>query len=233
MEMSNWWSRLLDFISPRRCVVCGGQLALTERSLCTSCLLHLPRTAYQFTPSDNMMAQLFWHLAPIERAAALLYYEPHAEMAQVVYDMKYHDRPDIAEDMGRLLANEMQMARYFDGIDVLLPVPLSPKRMRQRGYNQSEALARGISDITGLPVITKALRRKHFRQSQTQLSRHERQENVADLFELRDSSQLQGRHVLLVDDICTTGATLLACTEALKGIAGIRLSIVTLGFTKT
>lgn len=229
----NWWSRILDFISPRQCVVCGGRLAPTERSICSVCLLHLPRTAYQFTPDDNPMVQLFWHLTPIRHAAALLFYEPHSETARIVYDLKYHDRPDIGEDMGRLMANEMQTARFFDDIDVLLPVPLSRKRLRQRGYNQSRQLAIGISDITRLPIVTKAIRRKHFHRSQTLLNRQERQENVTDTFELRDGSQLQNKHVLLIDDICTTGATLTACAEVLKDVPGIRLSVLTLGFTKT
>ena len=228
----NWWTRILDFISPRFCVVCGKRLAPSERSLCSVCLLHLPRTTYQFTPDDNPMAQLFWHLAPVERAAALLYYEPHSEIARIIYDLKYHDRPDIGEDLGRLMANEMQIAHFFDGIDLLLPVPLSKKRLRQRGYNQSEQLAIGISDITHLPIVTKALRRKHFVKSQTQLSRHERQENVAEVFELRDITMIQDKHILLIDDICTTGATLLACTEALRPVKGIRISVLTLGFTK-
>ena len=229
----NWWTRILDFISPRLCVVCGERLAPTERSICSVCMLHLPRTTYQFSPDDNPMAQLFWHLTPVERAAALLYYEPHSELARIIYDLKYHERPDIGEDMGRLMANEMQLAHYFDDIDVLLPVPLSRKRLRQRGYNQSEQLAIGISDIIHLPIVNKALRRKHFVKSQTRLSRHERQENVEDMFELRDSSQLEGKHVLLIDDICTTGATLIACIDALRNIPGIRLSVLTLGFTKT
>ena len=229
----NWWTRILDFISPRLCVVCGERLSPTERSLCSVCMLHLPRTTYQFSPDDNPMAQMFWHLTPVERAAALLYYEPHSELARLIYDLKYHDRPDSGEDMGRLMANEMQLAHFFDDIDALLPVPLSRKRLRQRGYNQSEQLAIGISDITHLPVVTKALRRKHFMKSQTQLSRHERQENVDDMFELRDGNLLEGRHVLLIDDICTTGATLTACADVLKSIPGIRLSVLTLGFTKT
>ena len=228
----NWWTRFLDFISPRQCVICGRRLSPTERSLCSVCLLHLPRTTFQFTPDDNPMAQLFWHLAPIRKAAALLYYEPHSEVARLIYDLKYHDRPDIGEDMGRLMANEMQLAGYFDDITLLLPVPLSSKRLRQRGYNQSEMLARGVSDITRLPVVTKVLRRKHFLQSQTQLSRKERQENVTDMFELRHGELLRSQHVLLIDDICTTGATLLACTQVLKDIPGIRLSVLTLGFTK-
>ena len=229
----NWITRFLDFISPRQCVVCGERLAPTEHSLCSTCLLHLPRTTYQFTPHDNPMAQLFWHLSPVEKAAALIFYEPHSEVAQLIYDLKYHDRPDIGEDMGRLMAGEMQLARFFDGIDLLLPVPLSRKRLRQRGYNQSEQLAIGISDVTHLPVVTKALRRTHFHQSQTQLSRRERQENVENLFELRNGSMLQDKHVLLIDDICTTGATLLACCDALKAVLGIHLSVLTFGFTKS
>ena len=241
-----WVTRLLDFISPRSCVVCGQRLTATEHSLCSVCLLHLPRTAFQYSPDDNDMAQLFWHLAPVERAAALIYYEPQGEVAQVIYDMKYRNRPDVGEDMGRLMAQEMQQARYFDGIDVLVPVPLSRKRQRQRGYNQSEELARGISDVTRLPVVTTALRRKHFRQSQTHLTRRERQENVTDMFQLRDKAplfgkgavsdavaSLRGKHILLIDDICTTGATLLACAHALRSIEGIRLSILTFGFTKS
>ncbi len=229
----SWWTRILDFISPRLCVVCGERLAPTERSVCSSCLLHFPRTTYQFTPEDNPMAQLFWHLAPIERAAAYVFYEPHSEMAQIVYQLKYGQRPDIGEDMGRLMAVEMEFGRYFEGIDALLPVPLSRKRLRQRGYNQSEHLAFGIHEKTGLPIITKALRRKHFVQSQTKLSRHERQKNVTDMFLLQDDTKLKNKHVLLIDDICTTGATLLACADAIKQVEGIRISILTYGFTKS
>ena len=231
--MTNWLTRILDFIAPRQCVVCGSRLAPTERTLCSACLLYLPRTAFQFTPDDNAMVQLFWGHTPILRAAALIYYQPHSEMAQIVYAMKYGQRPDIGEDMGRLMANEMQIAHFFDDIDLLLPVPLSRKRLRQRGYNQSEQLAVGISDITQLPVVTGVLLRRHFRQSQTSLNRQERQENVAGMFHLKDDTPLRHRHVLLIDDICTTGATLTACADALKQVEGIRISVLTFGFTKS
>lgn len=228
----NWITRILDFISPRLCVVCGQRLAPTERSLCSVCLFHLPRTDFHQKPLDNPMAQLFWGLAPIEKAAALVYYHPHSETAQLVYRLKYNNRPDIGEDIGRVMANELQATDFFSDIDVLLPVPLASKRLRQRGYNQSEQLAKGISDITHLPIVTKALRRKHFQQSQTTLNRWQRQENVEDTFWLKDGSQLQDKHVLLIDDICTTGATLISCANTLKDIEGIRISVLTLGFTK-
>lgn len=178
------------------------------------------------------MAQLFWGQLPVERAAALMHYEPHSEMAQMVYRLKYDQRPDIGEDLGRIMANEMQQAGFFDGIDVILPVPLAPKRLRRRGYNQSEMLARGISEITGLPIVTRAVKRLYFRGSQTSLTRQERLENVEGVFQLRRGELLENRHVLLVDDVCTTGATILACGQTLKDIKGIKMSVLTLGFTK-
>jgi len=233
MTMLSLWTRILDLISPRSCAVCGNRLSITEHAVCTSCYLHLPRTTYQFTPYDNPMTQLFWGLSTVNRAAALLFYEPHGEAAQLVYDLKYADRPDIGEDMGRMMAEEMRMAGYFDGIDAVIPVPLSPKRKRQRGYNQSEMLARGISEVTGIPVLPKALRRKHFRQSQTTLMRHQRQENVADLFILGDTNGLEGKHVLLVDDVCTTGATLTACANTLQAVPSLCVSVLTLALTKS
>ena len=227
-----WWTKLLDFISPRHCAVCSRRLAATESSICSTCLLHLPRTAFQQSPDDNPMVQMFWHLTPVRQAAAFIYYEPQSEVARIVYDLKYRDRPDIGEDMGRMMAAEMQLAGFFDGIDLLLPVPLSRKRLRQRGYNQSEQLARGISDITHLPVDTTALQRRHFLQSQTHLSHMERLKNVDNQFRVRNTEPLRHRHVLLIDDVCTTGATLRACADALGCIEGIRISILTLGFTK-
>jgi ComF family protein len=131
------------------------------------------------------------------------------------------------------MAEEMRIAGFLDSVDVLLPVPLSSKRLRQRGYNQSEMLCRGIREITNIPVETKVLIRKHFYQSQTHLMRHQRQANVAEMFHLRDAAGLAGKHVLLVDDICTTGATLIACINALNEIPRLRVSVLTLGFTKS
>jgi len=113
-----------------------------------------------------------------------------------------------------------------------LPVPLSRKRLRHRGYNQSEMLARGISEITHLPIDTRSVHREHFRKSQTTLSRQERKENVEGLFQLRHPERLEGHHVLLIDDVCTTGATLIACGKAIRHIPGIRISILTLAYTK-
>ena len=222
---------LLDFFFPRMCPICGNRLELDERPLCLRCNIDMPRTMFWEHPYDNPLARMYWGKIPVEKVAAYFYFTSQSGQARMVYGAKYHGFANIAIEVGEMLADEMK--GFFDDIDCIVPLPISIKRRMKRGYNQSEQLAIGISDITHLPIVTKALRRKHFVKSQTQLSRHERQENVADIFELCDDSPLKGKHVLLVDDICTTGATLIACVDALKNIEGIRLSVLTLGFTKT
>jgi ComF family protein len=228
----NWITRILDFISPRQCVVCGQRLAPTERSLCSVCLLHLPRTTYQFTPDDNPMVQLFWHLTPIRHAAALLFYEPRSETARIVYDLKYHDHPEIGNVMGRMIAREFSEAGFFEGIDVIVPVPLSRSRQFWRGYNQSLELARGISNMTGIPVARNAIRRLRFNKTQTHLGHTDRRENVDGVFQLKDATLIEGRHVLLVDDVITTGATMTSCAQELLKANNVRLSLLSLGFVK-
>ena len=184
---------------------------MTERALCAACYLHLPRTALYLDAYANPMARLFWGLFPVERVAALFYYEAGSAASDMVYKLKYHDRPDLGVDLGRLMGAELSPSGFFDGIDCIVPVPLAKKRLHQRGYNQSLALARGLSRATGLPVCDGAVSRTAFERSQTaQVSRWERQANVAEVFQLTDGAAVAGRHVLLVDDVVTTGATMTA-----------------------
>lgn len=230
---TSFWSRILDTISPRRCVVCGRRLSISEHSICSVCYLHLPRTDYQQSPYDNPMAQLFWGLAPVSQAASMTFYESHSDLARLVYALKYAHRPDIGEDLGRCMGEEMKLTGFFDSVDYLIPVPLARNRQRQRGYNQSEMLCRGISATAGVPVLQHAIRRNQFSRSQTTLTRAQRQENVSDMFALHQTDGLAGKHLLLVDDICTTGATLSACANTLNLIPDVRISVLTLGFTKS
>lgn len=233
MKPISFWHRLLDIISPRCCVVCGRRLSISEEVLCARCHLHLPRTDFHLSAYDNEMARLFWHLIPIQRAAALFYFEPHAETANLIYTMKYQYHPEVGEVMGRLTATEFQQAGFFDEIDEIVPIPLARSRQRQRGYNQSMEIARGVSAVTGIPVLDKAVRRLNFKGSQTHKGRWERQENVEEVFELTDPAALQGHHLLLVDDIVTTGATILACARELVKAGDVRISVLALGFAKS
>jgi len=225
--------RLLDFIAPRSCVVCGKRLGIHDEALCPSCILKLPRTNFHLSPLDNPMARLFWGIIPVECVTAYTYYAPGSEMARAVYDLKYHDRPDIGVTLGRLIATELQSTGFFDGIDLIVPVPLAWRRERQRGYNQSRLLAQGVGEVTRLTVSDCAVRRTVFHGSQTELSRWDRQQNVKDVFRLRNADSLRGRHVLLIDDIVTTGATVSACARELLKVDGVRISILAFGYSKS
>ena len=229
----SFWSRLLDLISPRLCVVCGERLSITEEIICSKCNLHLPRTGYHRDPYENNLAKLFWGQIPIERATALFFYEAHAETANILYDLKYKNHPDIGIVMGRMMAREIQDSGFFEGIDTIVPIPLAKKRQRQRGYNQSLMLAKGVSEITGLPISQKVIRRTVFEGSQTSKGRWERQENVEKVFELTDAQSFIGKHLLIIDDVVTTGATIVACAKELAKAGDIKFSILALGYAKS
>lgn len=225
-------SRLTDLIAPRYCPVCGRRMAIGEHTLCTVCNLHLPRTGYAADAYENRMARLFWGKLPIERAAALFFYEAHSEVCNLVYDLKYHDRPEIGFELGSLTAAECGREGFFEDIDAIVAVPLSPQRQRQRGYNQSMEIARGVAKATGIPIVKDAVRRRTFKESQTHKSRTERAENVEDAFCLHKGELIRGKHVLVVDDVVTTGATVTACATQLAKAGGVRISVLALGYAK-
>ena len=187
------------------------------------------------------MAKVFWHRIPIEKACALFYYKGHAFTSNILYQLKYSHRPEVATDLGILLAQEGMKVHFFDDIDGIIPIPLAPHRQRQRGYNQSEEIAKGIQEKTGLPIITDAIRRTVFTESQTHKSRSERQENVKHVFQTsafyhdaqgkHPITNLAGKHLLIIDDVCTTGATLVSCCEELLKAGKMKFSITTIGWT--
>lgn len=230
--MISFWSRLLDLISPRLCVVCGNRLAVTEEVVCSKCYLHLPRTDFDNDLYENVMAKLFWGQIKLEKATALFYYEAHAETAKILYELKYKNHPEIGVVMGRMMARELMKSGLFDDIDAIVPVPLARKRERQRGYNQSLELAKGVSEVTGLPIANLVIRRTKFVGSQTQRGRWERNENVAHVFELVDEN-ISGQHLLLIDDVVTTGATVIACAKEMQKASNVKISVLALGFAKS
>ena len=229
----SFWTRLLDLISPRLCVICGHRLSVTEEVICSKCNLHLPRTFFQQDPYENVMAKLFWGQIPVERATALFYFEAHAETANIIYELKYKNHPEIGEVMGRMMAIELQQADFFDGIDIIVPVPLACKRQRQRGYNQSMEIAKGVSEVTHLPIYNKVVKRNVFEGSQTSKGRWERNENVEGVFELSDAKAIQGKHLLVIDDVVTTGATVIACGKELCKAGNVKISVIAVGFAKS
>lgn len=229
--MISVWTRLIDLVSPRRCVVCGGRLVGGEDVVCSRCNLDLPRTGYHFDPYENDMAKMFWGRMKIERCATLMFYDAGSTATNVVRRMKYNNHPEIGVRMGAMMAAEMQASGFFDGIDLLMAVPLAANRLRQRGFNQSAELALGVSRETGIRVASGVVRRTEYKESQTMKHRWERNENVEGSFKLVDGAKVSGKHVLLIDDVATTGATLIACGSELLKAGGVSLSILTLAYT--
>lgn len=223
---------IIDLIAPRPCAVCGCRLAVDEEAICTVCNLHLPRTHYAARPYDNELTKLFWRIIPIERAASLFFYDAHSEAANLIYALKYGDRPTYGEAMGRMLAEEMLREGFFEDIDIIVPVPLARNRQRERGYNQSTEIARGIAAVTKLPIAGRAVKRDAFRESQTTKDRRQRQANVENVFHLRDADVFRGKHVLLVDDVITTGSTMTSLAEEIMKAGDVRFSIVSLACVK-
>lgn len=229
----SFWTRMLDLVSPRLCAICRQRLSATESVVCATCHLHLPLTHFERMPQDNEMARRFWGIVPIERAAALFFYEPQSELSTLVYDLKYHQQPEIGEQMGRLTARQFDAAGFFQGIDAIVPVPLSRMRQWRRGYNQSMEIAHGISLQTGIPICKRAVRRTSFKESQTHLSLWQRHANINQVFQLGNERLIKGKHLLIVDDIVTTGATVAAVAEELLKADGVTISVLSLGYTKS
>lgn len=227
------WSRLFDLIAPRACPVCGRRMSITEVALCGACNFTLPRTGYQKSPLDNELARLFWGRIPVEKCAAFFFYKPHSPSSHLIYKLKYYDHPEIGEDLGEMLAEEYLPSGFFDGITMILPTPLARKRIRQRGYNQSLEIAKGVAKVTGLPICEKTVRRRNFTESQTRKDRWQRNENVEKDFELLNTDILENQHVLLIDDVITTGATLSAFGKEIAKAKNVKISILALGFAKS
>ncbi|MBR1889835.1 MAG: ComF family protein [Alloprevotella sp.] len=230
MKIIDYIKALRQIVFPQKCASCGNLLNAHERFLCTTCLLHLPYTGYKGKPG-NPVERKFWEQKIVLRATAYLHYFPGTDSARPVLALKYFGKTFLGEYLGTLAAQELATTDFFDGIDFLVPLPLHKDRKASRGYNQSYEIARGVRHITQLPIKANYIKRVRANQSQTHLSGRERRENVADIFKVTHPQKLRGKHILLIDDVLTTGATLLSCITELAQISGLRVSILTLYVT--
>lgn len=226
-----WFGGLVGLFFPRCCPVCGGRLVQEDECVCLTCMAGLPRTGYHLKPG-NRMEQRFYGIVPIERAAAYYHYSPQSPYSRIVYRIKYLGDVRMGIFMGRCMAGHlMKDGTFLQGIDRIVPVPLSVSRLRERGYNQSLLLAQGISEVSGIPIDETLLRRVTDNPTQTRLSGHERWENVEGIFDASGHTltNLCGKHFLLVDDVATTGATLANCALALhQAIPACKVSLLSL-----
>ncbi len=215
----------MALLFPPHCAACKGSLLRAESGICTHCRYHLPRTHYLAEP-DNPVAQRFWGKVPLVHATAYLKFIKNGRTQNLLYALKYYHQPELGRQVGHWFG--LALRQHFGAVfEVVVPVPLHPRRQRQRGYNQSEYIAQGIGMALDVPWAN-ALRRVQFAQSQTRLSRWARWQNVATVFEVAEAAPIAGRHVLLVDDVVTTGATLEASAHQLYAGGAAAVSIAAL-----
>ena len=222
-----WIDDLKELLFPRYCKVCRRRLAHNEQHLCVSCLLELPRTHYERTP-NNLLMQHFMEWPEVVAATAYFYYDKEGRYSNLIHHLKYYDHPEVGTYLGRLAATELQASGFFEGIDLIIPVPLSKNKLRKRGYNQCDYIAQGISQIIGADLHTHCIERTVNTDTQTRKSRSERWKNTEKIFQVTHANTLKGKHILLVDDVATTGATLHACTSAILKVPNVRISVFTL-----
>ena len=223
-----WISDLLDLILPRYCAACGSILSSSEKDLCLNCLYQLPRIEPVHAAE---IEKLFWGIIPVEKATSYIYYRKGSPYNNLLHLIKYKNHPEIAERLAAAAATELITEGFFNGIDIIIPLPLSKKKERKRGYNQCDYIARGLSRISGIPVIKKAVARTVANETQTHKNREERWKNVEGIFAVTNHEALQGKHALIVDDVLTTGATIAACAKSITELPNTKVSLFTLAYS--
>lgn len=222
----NFYADLLNLIWPKVCACCGNRLFRTENTICFHCLVNIPRTNYQ-NWIENNLHQIFWGKTEVKYATAYYYFNKHSKYRSLIHKLKYHSQPNIGIKLGMEMGYELNDS-IFKNIDLIVPVPLHPKRQFKRGYNQSEMIATGLGKAMNKPINLDSLLRNIETQTQTKKNRYERFENVDSIFIVKNKAAIQNKHILLVDDVVTTGATLESCITELQKNGAKFVSVATL-----
>ncbi len=220
-----------DFIGlvyPRLCAVCSGNLVKGEEGFCVSCETELPRTYDELNPAENPTARVFWGRFPLEAAASCFVFSGAGKVQELVHNLKYNGRQDVGIAAGKYFGTILKDISPFLTGNLIVPVPLHEDKLLTRGYNQAACIAKGLSEAMNIPYSENAIVRLKATSSQTRKSREERWDNVGEVFASPLKADLAGKHIIIVDDVITTGATLEACVLPLLDIPNIRISIVSL-----
>lgn len=226
-----WLPNLLELIFPNLCLACHDHLQAHEEIMCLSCAYKTPQTNFHLD-RDNEFTQHFWGRINIYTGAALFKFTKGGRAQELLYALKYKNKPIVGNKLGEFYGHQLKKSPFYSNIDAIIPVPLHPRKKHQRGYNQSDKFANGLSASMQIPVFKNILQRKLYTDTQTKKSRIERVNNVENAFSLTNTTILRNKHILLVDDVITTGATLEACGNKLLTVDGLKLSMVTIAIAR-
>lgn len=218
---------LLSLVYPHLCLACQYNAPPYGEHLCTSCRATLPEANFHES-KENPFTERFWGRVRLETGAALYLFTKESRVQNLLHQLKYNGKKEIGLILGRQFGASLKRSPFFSGIEAIVPVPLHPKKLLIRGYNQSEYFANGLSESMNVPVLKNGLRRVVHAESQTKKSREERLNNIKDAFVVNTPKALEGKQVLLVDDVLTTGATLETCANEILKLQGTSVSMATI-----
>ncbi|HRH59016.1 MAG TPA: phosphoribosyltransferase family protein [Chitinophagaceae bacterium] len=228
--LKNYTEGLLHLFFPHNCEGCGTDILDKEALLCAQCFLKLPDTNF-FPNADNPVEKIFYGRLPLQAAGAGYYFTKNSLMQHLMIELKYHNNKDIGIYLGKLIGIQLQQSKRFDSVDVIVPLPLNEIKEKKRTYNQAMMIAEGIAETWNKPIVKNAVERTVFTETQTHKDRITRWQTMEGVFRVSDTAQLNNKHILLIDDIVTTGATLEACGIEILKAANVKLSIATVAYT--
>ncbi len=221
----------LGLIYPELCLACAKNLPPGNEAVCIQCQYYLPKTDFH-TYKENPFAEHFWGRVKIEAGTALYHFVKSGRTQKLIHNLKYKHKTEIGVNLGRLYGKTLREAPIFKEVDLILPVPMHPRKEKKRGYNQCDLFARGLSETMEVPWSKNILIKNEDTATQTKKTRQERFDNVKSAFELLNPKALRGKHVLIVDDVITTGATLEACAHKILEIPGVKVSMATIAIAR-
>ncbi|WP_293312110.1 ComF family protein [Pedobacter sp. UBA5917] len=231
LQVKQWCNDLVGLLFPSLCNACGVTLYHSEHLICTKCLYDLPFTDYH-QHAENRVAKQLWGRVPLNAAMAMLYFRKAAKVQNLIHNLKYNGRTDVGVLLGNMLGERLKTSVIYQDVDLIIPVPLHHKKYKHRGYNQCTFIAEGIAHEMEIEFSEEILIRNKATESQTKKSRYNRYENMQHIFGINNASYIIGKHILLVDDVITTGATLEACTDELLKNGASKVSIAALAFAE-
>lgn len=223
-------SDFLHLFFPHNCEGCGSDILREDHFLCTRCIHHLPETNFIST-AFNPIEKLFYGRLPLTAAGAAYYFTKESLLQHILIQLKYKANPEAGYFLGRMMGYALEKTERFQAVDMLIPLPLNPKKEQQRGYNQANLICKGITEIWRRPIETDAVNRILFTETQTRQNRVSRWQNMEGVFSVTDPRLLENKHILLIDDVITTGATLEACGSVILKVPGTSLSIASAAYT--